>query len=205
MKNAPSPRPRLGLRLLFMPAFVGIMLITNTRLGVVFEDLHLADLARYGVSLTRLEQGEWYRLISGSFLSHDTGMLIRQVLLASAAIGWYEWHQGTKRAILMFFTLDIIGTLILMFGLINGLDWAAPNGMPDLADTFDVGMSAGGFGLIGASLYPLGWRHIALAGLMILLAVKLIVLPDPIADIAHLLVLPLGFLAERFLVRRRVK
>lgn len=205
MKNTPSPRPRPGLRLLFMPVFVGIMLISNTRLGVVFEDLRFSDLASYGVSLTRLEQGEWYRLISGSFLSHDTGMLIRQVLLATAAIGWYEWHQGTRRAILMFFTLDISGTLILMFGLINGLDWAALGSMSNLADTFDVGMSAGGFGLIGASLYHLHWRGIAMAGLMTLFVAKLIFLPDPIADFAHLLMLPLGVLAESALTRHSVK
>jgi len=190
-------RQQHTIRLVFMPLFVLIMVVVNMRLGVFGGDLTSTQLTAFGVSLASLKQGEWFRLISGSFISHDVDMFVRQFLFAAIAIGWYEWHQGTTRAVLMFFFLDILGTLTLMFGIILTLELLELDGFSGLSATFDVGMSAGGFGLIGASIFHLQRARWILTLGMIALVVKSLLFPEIIADIAHLLMLPAGFLVER--------
>ena len=90
--------------------------------------------------------GELYRLMAATFLSHDFAMFLRQVVFAALVIGFYEFKQGTLRAITMFVVIDIVGTLVVLFlvvGPMTRLD-------TEVAILHDVGMSAGGFGLIGA-------------------------------------------------------
>lgn len=186
---------------IFTPVFIATMLAANWYLGVAEGELSTSDLANLGVSLTSLIQGEWLRLLTGSFVSHDVDMLVRQLGLAAFAIGWFEWQHGPLRTAAMFFFLDILGTLLLMFGIVMLIELLELDGLKGLSTTYDVGMSAGGFGLIGASLYHLGWRSWAMIiGLATLIA-KAMIFPEPIADIAHLLMLPMGFIVEGLVVR----
>lgn len=181
---------------LFTPVFLMTMLAANLYLGVPGGELSGSDLADFGVNLTSLAQGEWLRLFTGSFISHDADMLVRQLLLAAVAIGSFEWRYGPLRAAAMFFFLDVLGTLLLMFGVVMLIELLDVNGLSGLSDSYDVGMSAGGFGLIGASLYHLNWRGWAMAAGLTALAVKALLFPEPIADLAHLMMLPTGFLVE---------
>lgn len=194
---------------LFTPVFLMTMLAANLYLGVLGGELSGSDLAEFGVSLTSLAQGEWLRLFTGSFISHDVDMLVRQLLLAAFAIGWFEWRYGALRAAAMFFFLDVLGTLLLMFGVVMLIEILEVNGFSGLPDTYDVGMSAGGFGLIGASLYHLNWRGWAMAVGLTALAAKALLFLEPIADLAHLMMLPMGFLFEalvsRFIIRRSIE
>ena len=64
----------------------------------------------------------------------------------------------------------------------------------------DIGMSAGGFGLIGAIIADLPRKWLLLGGALVLLGAKFFVLPDPIADIAHPITLVLGFMLELWLL-----
>ena len=205
MLSAPNSRSQHSYWL-FTPVFLMTMLAVNLYLGVPGGKLSKSDLAELGVSLTSLAQGEWLRLFTGSFISHDADMLVRQLLLAAFAIGWFEWRYGPLRAAAMFFFLDVLGTLLLMFGVVMLIEFLEVNGLSGLPDTYDVGMSAGGFGLIGASLYHLNWRGWAMAAGLSALAVKALLFPEPIADLAHLMMLPTGFLVEalasRFIIRR---
>ena len=112
-------RTRPHHRWIFTPIFLAVMLTANLYFGVLHGELSKVDLAAFGVSLNSLEQGEWLRLITGSFISHDADMLVRQLMLAAFAIGWFEWRNGALRTFVMFFALDVFGTLFLMFGLIG--------------------------------------------------------------------------------------
>jgi len=185
----------------FTPLFIAGMLAANLHLGVPGGELANSDLEKFGVSLASLKDGDWIRLLTGSFLSHDVDMLIRQLLLAAFAIGWFEWRHGPLRTAAMFFFLDVLGTLLLMFGILLVLEFLELEGFTGLHSTFDVGMSTGGFGLIGASLYYVRWRGWVLLAGIVALVIKALVSPEPIADMAHLLMLPLGFMVERTISR----
>ncbi len=200
MRKAPKTS-RTRRIFLFTPLFLATILAANLSLGVLDGGLSGANLEKFGVSLASLQNGEWLRLLTGSFISRDAGMLLRQLFLAAISIGWFEWRYGPLRAGAMFFLLDILGTLLLMFGVIYLIQHLNLDGVAELPTTFDVGMSAGGFGLIGASLFHLRWRGRAMAIGLAVLVVKLLTFPEPIADIAHLIMLPFGFLVEALVSR----
>lgn len=181
------------------------MMAANLYLGVLHGELSKSDLAEFGVSLTSLAQGEWLRLFTGSFISHDADMLARQLLLAAFSIGWFEWRCGPLRAAVMFFLLDFLGTLFLMFGVVMLIELLHVSGFSGLSGTYDVGMSAGGFGLVGASLYYLSWRKWAMTAGVMALVVKAALFPEPIADLAHLMMLPTGFITEGLVSRAFIK
>ena len=204
MRSVPH-RTRPHHRWIFTPIFLAVMLTANLYFGVLHGELSKVDLAAFGVSLNSLEQGEWLRLITGSFISHDADMLVRQLMLAAFAIGWFEWRNGALRTFVMFFALDVFGTLFLMFGLIVFIGRLNFSDFAGLPNTYDVGMSAGGFGLIGASLYYLSWRKWAMTAGVMTLVLKAALFPEPIADLAHLMMLPTGFLAEALVSRALVK
>ncbi len=184
------------LRLKFTPTVLIVMIIANAYFGSLTGVLKIEDLESWGVSLNSLQQGEWFRLITGSYLSQDGAMALRQLAFAGLTLGWYEWRRGARRTAAMFLFFDILGTLFLMFGLVWALALSGAPGFDQIDFRFDVGMSAGGFGLLGASLYSLTrGRLLLVAGLALLLA-KLLIYPDVIADLAHLALLPFGYFIE---------
>jgi len=189
------------LRLKFTPLFLIVLLVANGYFGSLTGVLDLPDLESWGVSLDSLQRGEWFRLITGTYLSHDGQMVLRQLAFAGVVLGWYEWHRSAVRTALMFLFLDITGTLFLMFGLVWGLADFGPPAFGQIEFQFDVGMSAGGFGLLGASLRRLRLGWVLLGVGMALLLAKLIVYPDVIADLAHIVMLPFGFLIEHLVDR----
>ena len=126
-------------------------------------------------------------------------MFTRQICFAAAAIGSYEWLEGTRRAFTLFFSADVLGSLLVLFGVLPLLV-----GHTDLASdaalfTHDVGMSAGGFGLIGALIAKKqkGWLLLSLA--LGLIAIKIEIHYEVIADTAHIVCLLLGFALQAIL------
>lgn len=173
-------------RLRFTLGFLAVMALANLTAGSLAGDLPQDALAEWGISLADLERGELFRLITGTFLSHDQDMFVRQVAFAGAVIGWTEWQRGALRTGALFFFFDLTGTLVLL-ALIGRI---AP-----LADASDVGMSIGGFGLIGLALA--GRRHglFLFATVLAAIGVKYLFWPDPLADAGHGLALALGLVA----------
>jgi len=142
--------------------------------------------------------------MTGTFLSHDFGMFVRQFFFAAAVIGAYEWVEGTWRALAVFFSIDILGSLLVLFcvlPLLVGLPYTV--GEAELL-THDVGMSAGGFGLLGAivAIRPRRWMLLLLVTLSIV--GKMWVEFEAIADTAHMLCLFLGFGLQTFLETKRL-
>jgi hypothetical protein len=134
----------------FTLAFLAIMITANWLAGTFTGLLPPQALMQWGISHQSILNGEIFRLVTGTFLSHDFAMFLRQFCFAALVIGAFEWGDGTRRAITVFFTIDIVGTLLVLFVV---LPFFAD--MPDFdgraaLTMHDVGMSAGGFGLIGA-------------------------------------------------------
>ncbi|MDX2483371.1 MAG: hypothetical protein QNK42_06895 [Pseudodonghicola sp.] len=180
--------------------FLTIMLVANMAAGTLGGSLPKMALAQWGISYKSVLEGDLLRLLTGTFLSHDVAMFLRQFLFAAGVIGYYEWRTGTLRAVVMFFSIDITGSVIVLFGILPVL---ASYGQPHIFQEMDVGMSAGGFGLIGAILCLTRHRWAWLGLALIAISCKIWFSFEIIADSAHLLCLFLGFFAQMTLGQRR--
>lgn len=191
------------LRLPFMLGFLLVMVVSNWLAGTLGGMLPPHVLTVWGISHQSILDGDVFRLMTGTFLSHDFGMLIRQICFAAVVIGAYEWSEGTWRAIVVFFSIDILGSILVLFvilPLLVGLPYAVSSA--ELL-AHDVGMSAGGFGLIGAlfAKNSRGWLLLALT--FIAISIKIWIRFEPVPDTAHLLCLLLGFVLQSILNYRR--
>ena len=185
------------LRWKFTLTFLLTMLLANAATGTLSGSLPLSALADWGISHQSILEGDLLRLVTGTFLSHDIAMFARQLAFAAIVIGYYEWRVGTWRAAAMFFAIDITGSLIVLFAVLPlAASLLLPQAGPSVFQDLDVGMSAGGFGLIGATVY-LQPRKGALLGLLLIgIAAKIWLDFEIIADSAHLLCLLMGFFAQ---------
>ncbi|MEP2031242.1 MAG: hypothetical protein ABJI96_21290 [Paracoccaceae bacterium] len=186
-------------RLPFTIVFLFLMIVANYAAGTFAGVLPATSLQKWGISHQDILGGGIYRLIAGTFLSHDFSMFLRQFWFAASVIGFYEWGQGTLRASGMFVVIDILGTLVVLFAVLGPLDgapWGAFHGVRSL---HDVGMSAGGFGLIGAIAATLRYKYVTLFAILASIAVKVMFDFDAIADTAHLVTLFIGFAAQIYL------
>ena len=193
-------RGATGLRQFpFTIGFLLVMLVANGLAGVFVGPLDPQVLSRWGIGADALQGFEISRFVTAIFLSHDPFMLARQFVFAATVIGLTEWIWGSWRAAALFFGLDFAASAALI-AVIALFPVLAP-----LAEVTDVGMSLGGFGLIGV-LVAL-WRHrwIGLVGVGALVAAKFAAAPDPVADGGHVIALLIGFCVglARFNVPRR--
>ncbi|MEM8630032.1 MAG: hypothetical protein AAGF74_02230 [Pseudomonadota bacterium] len=188
--------PNVLARLPFTVIFVAIMVLANAAAGTLGGVLPDGALSDWGISHQSVREGEVHRLFTGTFLSHDLGMFLRQLVFAAAVIGLYEWTEGTRRAVIMFLAIDLAGTLLVLFGVLPALVAMHPEMDGTALSVLDVGMSAGGFGLIGAlaAQRPRRWFYLVIICLAI--GIKVWISFDAIADSAHLLCLFLGFAAQ---------
>ena len=198
MSDSQSVTTRLW-RLRLTLGFLGVMIAANWAAGGLWRELPAAAMARWAVSHDDLARGEIWRLITANFLSRHPRMLVDQVTFTLCTIGWFEWHHGSLRAFAMFFVTNTAGFLLTLFWVVDVLrSYPAWAGLDTLRD---IGMSAGGFGLVGAILADLPRKWLFLGGALVLLGAKFFLLPDPIADIAHQITLVLGFALELWLLR----
>lgn len=175
------------IRLRFTILFLSMMLIANLLAGSLAQDLPDNVLEDWGIGHDSLLSGQIFRLFTGIFLSHEPEMFIRQFIFAATVVGYTEWTRGTARAALLFFGIDFAGTLLL----IACVGWGA--GVIDLTATNDVGMSIGGFGLIGVAISAWRGKWWLFVAILLAIAVKFTIDPDLLADGGHLLALSLGF------------
>ncbi len=206
LDDAPSLRLYLISRMARLPftlVFLTIMIAANFAAGTLAGELPDHALQRWGISHEDIVAGEVYRLFTGTFLSHDLAMFLRQICFAAGVIGFYEWTQGTARAIGLFIFIDIIGSLIVLFAVLAPLSDAPWATLAGITSVHDVGMSAGGFGLIGAIVAASKHKAIFMFAILASIAVKVFIQFDPIADTAHAVTLLLGFVLQRVLFEGR--
>lgn len=182
--------------------FLSIMVLANWVAGTLDGSLPPGSLSDWGISHQTVIGGELTRLFTGTFLSHDLGMFLRQLVFAAVVIGYFEWRTSTPRTVVTFFSIDIIGSVIVLFAVVPLVAEIPAIGHPDARATLDVGMSAGGFGLIGAILA--GWPHkwLLLGAVVAAIGAKVWYDLDVIADSAHLICLLIGFAVQQVLTVR---
>lgn len=198
-----APVGRFGVP--FTLVFLIVMVAANFLAGTFDGALPDQALQKWGIGHDSVAQGDFYRLITGVFLSHDLGMLARQFCFVALVIGFYEWTQGTWRAACMFVSIDVLGTLIVLFVILLPLNDGPVDALNGIISVHDVGMSAGGFGLIGAIIAMWRGRIWLLFAVLASIAIKVWVQFDPIADIAHSVTVLMGFGAQYFLFERSDK
>ncbi|MGB3243047.1 MAG: hypothetical protein WBB25_00820 [Sulfitobacter sp.] len=176
-----------------------MMTVANWLAGTLSGTLPPAALAEWGISYRTVNEGDLARLVTGTFLSHDLDMFLGQFVFAAVVIGYFEWHRSTLLAVLTYFFIDTVGTLIVLFGVVPFVASVSALGHPAAHQTLDVGMSAGGFGLIGAILA--GWprKWLLLAGLLAAIGLKVWFSFEVIADSAHVICLLIGFALQQMI------
>jgi|GEM_PF-1034359 hypothetical protein len=171
----------------FTLAFLAVMLVANALAGTFSGQIDPDALATWGISVDAIRGGDPLRFATAIFLSHDLPMLLRQLLFAAIVIGAAEWLWGSWRTAGLFFGIDITATVILLatVALIPGL--AALKGVTD------VGMSMGGFGLIGVLVASTRKGVFGLIAVLGFVAAKYAIAPDPLADGGHVIAVVIGF------------
>lgn len=178
-------------RLPFTISFLSLMVAANIAAGVVDGELEPKTLNALGFGLRALSNLELWRFVTAIFLSHDAGMFVRQLVFATLVIAACEWREGTTRTTIFFVVTDVSASLLTAGALWIVLSMSGTEGTPMLA-SLDVGMSGGGFGLLGVLCAGLGRGRgaVAIGIVLIGLLLKPVFAADPLADILH----PVAFL-----------
>lgn len=183
------------LRFPFTLMFLLTMVVANYLAGTLTGALPHNILTEWGIGHETIVNAEFYRLITGTFLSHDIDMFLRQMGFVALVVGYVEWVFGSLVTAGLFFAIDIVGTVILL-GL---LAWLRPF-LPD-TNVYDVGMSIGGFGLLGVVISRWHWKWISIVAVLAAIVVKSQFEPDFLADVGHVLALFLGFALGLIMLR----
>ena len=171
-------------------ALLAAMIAARLATGPLAGPLPPPVLARRGISLDTVPDGQVERFLTATFLSRDSTMFVRQLGFAAAISGLHEWRRGGIRTGLTFGCVDVAATGLVLLGVLWPLNRLP--GRAALSGTLDVGMSAGGFGRLGSLIVSTG-RPAPLLGVIGLIgAGKMLFAPDPIADPAHLAALAVG-------------
>ena len=163
----------LVMRYRFTLLFLAAMVLANTAAGTLDGELPGEMLEVWGIGQEAVWSGDFVRLLTGTFLSHDVGMFFRQIVFAALtlgytervrgslpaamaffalALGYTERARGSWRTAIAFFALDIGSTLVLLTAV-----WMLPS-LSDVSDLNDVGISMGGFGLVGLAIAGVRYR-----------------------------------------------
>jgi phosphatidylglycerol lysyltransferase len=168
--------------------------------GAVLGELSPATKQQWGFGLHDFGEGRSYTIITSTFFVRDLRMLTGILLLIGYSIGIYEWVAGTRRALLLYWSTNILATFLASWLLVALLNYAGSPLGRELAFMSDVGPSAGALGAIGGWVdrVPYRYRRWLFPTIMIYLMGKLALLPEPLADTIHLVAFPLGFALDRW-------
>ena len=149
-------------------AIVAVALAVGVATGALWSDVsgdtELYDRVAYG--LPQLQDGKWWTYLTGAFFVPQLVLYIPVLGMIVVAASIYERRVGHWQTLVVVVGGQVAGALATSLFLWpfqdSGWTWAA-----DLADTVDVGISAGGFAVIGALsavMQPV-WRRRLRAGL----------------------------------------
>lgn len=191
---------RVPFTLIMLTGIVIVALITGATSGQLTPDV----LNRWGFSLSDLWQGGWYSLVTEVLFTHSPFMFWGILPLVVCSIGIYEWQAGTRQTCLLYWIMDVGGTLIVSLVLVLPLYLARTDLGMSLAFSGDVGMSGGGFASLGGWIHqlPAPARKRAFAAVAVYLILHLFVVTDLFSDILHLLTFPVGFWLDGWLSKR---
>jgi len=150
---------------------------------------------RYGFSIETLADHQYWRMFTALIVPRDPLRLVEQIAFSVVMVGVFEWSNGPVRAMALFILSDVTAKVLLVQLLLGPLGPTLSFGNPDILTTFDLGMSAGGMALLAATVhrYSSGWRIWAYLGSMGFLVAKILIWPQPLSDLMHLITFNLGF------------
>ena len=196
----------------FRYAFTIFALVCLTGFAVVSDSClrPLADDWRQslGFAPISLVELQFYRVLTCLFLTAGAGSFFSSLAMLGFAVGMVESMVGTAQTIKLFLSAHIVVLLMLSILIVLPACHIGVDAGRVLAGTYDVGPSAGYYGCLGGVI-ALRFKQKQ----SILLAVGIVVLaarlsfsaaqfadnPSVVsADIAHLIALPLGWLATHW-------
>ena len=152
--NQPSRTQRAAgvvRRVPFTLGVVGMMLVLGVATGSLWnalQDRPLFEIVAYG--LPSLEAGRWWTPVTGSFFALIPAQYLPVAGGALVLIGWSEWRLGTRKVAIAAVSAQLVGVLGASLFLVafrgTGWEWAQR-----LAETLDVGFSAGALGAVAAA------------------------------------------------------
>ena len=186
----------LVMRYRFTLLFLAAMVLANTAAGTLDGELPGEMLEVWGIGQEAVWSGDFVRLLTGTFLSHDVGMFFRQIVFAALTLGYTERVRGSLPAAMAFFALEIGSTLVLLTAV-----WMLPS-LSDVSALNDVGMSMGGFGLVGLAIAGVRYRWFFLFAVLLAISIKVAVDFEPLTDTGHVIALLLGVLVGLLMQRK---
>ena len=190
-------------KLRFTLLFLIVMLAANLAVGSLLKQPSYPWFQEdFGIGYDSLMRGEIYRLLTSIFLSRRIFMYADQVIFTLATIGVYEYICGTWRAVWMYFAINTAGLLLTLFAVIKPLALLGIGPFASVLAANDIGMSAGGFGLVGAMASFTRWPKTLLALVLLGMAIKPFLHADPIADTGHIVTFLVGFGLQKYVNRR---
>ena len=184
------------MRYRFTLLFLAAMVLANTAAGTLDGELPGEMLEVWGIGQEAVWSGDFVRLLTGTFLSHDVGMFFRQIVFAALTLGYTERVRGSLPAAMAFFALEIGSTLVLLTAV-----WMLPS-LSDVSALNDVGMSMGGFGLVGLAIAGVRYRWFFLFAVLLAISIKVAVDFEPLTDTGHVIALLLGVLVGLLMQRK---
>ena len=180
----------------FTLLFLTAMVLANAAAGTFDGDLPDEMLEFWGIGQEAVWSGDFGRLLTGTFLSHDIEMFFRQVVFAALILGYTERVRGSVSTAAMFFALDIGSTLVLLTAV-----WLLPS-LSDLSALNDIGMSMGGLGLVGLAVASARYRWPFCIAVLLAISIKIAVEFEPLRDTGHLIAFLLGFIVGLLMQRK---
>lgn len=181
---------------LLMELLIIIVAVTH---GSIWGHLSQSATLRWGVGLHNLWEGRFYTFITSTFFVRDLRMFAGMIFLIGYSVGIYEWLRGTKRAIMLYWSTNLLAPLLACLFVVLPLYLAGTAIGQELAFLSDMGASAGAAGCVGGSVSqaPHRYRKWLFGFILLFLVSKLLFFPEPFADTIHLIAFPIGFAIER--------
>jgi hypothetical protein len=189
---------------LFEIAIVVVSFWNGSAWGTLSEELRRA----WGFGPLTFWREHWHTLATNTFFVRNTLMLTGMVLFVGASVGVYEWIQGTRRALLVFWAANAVTLLLMAACVVWPMRLAGVPPRWDWAPAGDVGASFGGFGCLGAWIVGLPERRTRLTVLAVVsagLLMKYVFVPELFGDAGHFMALVVGaIMGGRLLARSKV-
>ncbi len=163
--------------------------------GSMPGELSPAATLRWGFGSHNLWEVRLISLLTAPFFVGNPLMLLGNVVLLVCSLAVYEWLAGTWRAALVYGITHLLGFVAAAVVGIVPWFWPLLSFGQDVALGSHVGPSAGALGCAGGwvSCLPARFRWLVFLAILTGLIGKLVLFPDPFADLAGLVAFPAGF------------
>jgi hypothetical protein len=184
----PSRPPRLWISFSLAAAILAVAALTGSLWGEL--PLRVAGWGSFG--WPALAAGRWGTLVSSLVLTRDPFMALTMAAAVAGALGVYERQSGHGRALAVAAVAHVSGSVLVAVGAgaLGRTGWPVA---VRAAENLDYGASMVVAGAVGA----LASRHRRLLPVVGVGVVVALVVHHQIADWAHLVAAPAGYLADR--------